>query len=105
MVLILGLTEVSIILLICVSGVGIRTYMGTAGKSLSEFSFRELFRTFVIGLLTSIAVVGSVIEQLPDDMTATSQLIVVAGQIGTVIGVDYIAKKGILKIKSKEIPQ
>lgn len=96
----LGLPEVQIIILICISGVAMRTFMGMEGKKLSEFNFRYLFSTFVIGLLTSIGIVGAAIQVLPNDLTATSQLIIIVGQIGTVIGADVIIKKSIPKLQN-----
>lgn len=96
---ILGLAPVSAIILICIIGVGIRTFMGMEGKKLNEFRIRTLFSTFALGLITSIGIVGATIEGISGNVSDTAQLIIVVGQIGTIIGVDYVAKKGMPKIR------
>jgi len=96
---------VTAIILICIIGVGIRTYMGMEGKNLKEFSIRTTFSTFTLGLITSIGIVGATIEAIPSDITPTAELIIMVGQIGTIIGVDYVAKKGIAKAQNKAVPK
>jgi len=93
---ILGLAPVTAIIVICVIGVGIRTFMGMEGKKASELKIRTLFGTFALGLITSIGIVGVTIEGISGDVSDTAQLIIIVGQIGTIIGVDYVAKKGIM---------
>jgi len=97
---ILGLEPVSVIIIICIIGVSGRVYMGMAGKSWKEFNIHLVMITFMLGMITSIGIVAPVIDALPNDIDPTLQLVVVAGQIGLVMGVDSVVRKG-YKISQK----
>jgi hypothetical protein len=91
---ILGLEPVTITALICIIGVSFRIITGMAGKSWRAFSPTLATVTFMIGMVTSIGLVAPVINALPDDLDPTLQLAAVFGQIGLIMGIDSVSRRG-----------
>ena len=91
---ILGLSTVTMTLIICISGVSFRIFQGMQGKSLKEFNINLALTTMVIGVISSIGLIAPVMETLPENTDALIQLQVVAAQFAIVIGVDAAVRKG-----------
>ncbi len=91
---VLGLDPVTLTVIICIVGVSFQILTGMAGKSWKEFSPILAMTTFMIGIVTSVGIVAPVIDALPDDLTPTLQLAAVFGQIGLVMGIDTVVRKG-----------
>lgn len=91
---ILGLDPVLITVVICVIGVLYQIITGMLGKSWKQFNPHLAATTFMLGIVTSIGLVAPVIDALPDDMSSTLQLAVIAGQVGLVMGIDAAVRKG-----------
>lgn len=91
---ILGFDPVSITIAICIIGVSFRIFTGMAGKKRSEFNPTLALTTFMIGMVTAVGLVAPVIDVLPEDLDSTLQLAVVFGQIGLVMGIDGVVRKG-----------
>jgi len=91
---VLGLTPVTMTLLICIAGVSFRIFQGMQGKSLKDFNINLAITTLVIGVISSIGLIAPVMETIPENTDALIQLQVVAAQFAIVIGVDAAVRKG-----------
>jgi len=100
----LGFDPVVVTVVICVIGVSYRIITGMIGKKRSEFSVALTMTTFMIGIVTSIGLVAPVIDALPDSVDSLTQLSAVAGQIGTVMGIDAATRKGYKIAEKRGIP-
>ena len=91
---VLGLTPVTMTLIICIAGVSFRIFQGMQGKSLKDFNVNLALTTLVIGVISSIGLIAPVMETIPENTDALIQLQVVAAQFAIVIGVDAAVRKG-----------
>ncbi len=98
----LAIDPVILTLAICVIGVSYRILSGMIGKKWSEFSVPLMTTTFMVGLISAIALVAPVIKGMPDDSDSLVVLSVIAGQILAIMGADAATRKG-YKVAEKRI--
>ena len=90
---ILGISSVTLALLVAVSAVALRTWQGLIHRNIRELNFNLLGLTFITGVLVAIPLSVTALENLHPDATASAVLIVIAGEILTIAGADSIAKR------------
>lgn len=91
---ILGLSPVFITLIICAIGIVYQLISGMVGKKLSEFNPAMAMTTTMLALVTAVGLVAPIVDAIPNDSSALTQLQVVVGQVGLVMGMDSAVRKG-----------
>lgn len=85
---ILGINVVWAALAITAIGIGLRTFIGFAGKPAKEFNPQLLLTSIIIGFFASIQLVIASIQHIPEDAGQLVYLSVITGEIATVMGID-----------------
>ena len=95
---ILSSPSVILALVIIVIGVSLKTWSGMIGKPIKSININLVILTFFISTITAIGLVVPAIENISPDVTPTTLLALIAGQILTIYGADGLVKS---VVKSK----
>ena len=77
---------------ITIIGVGLKAICAILKHGRKEYDYRMTAVSMILGFLVSLQLVSTSIEHLPVDGTSTTHLIIIIGEILTVMGVDSGAK-------------
>ena len=76
-----GLSPIVLTLIICVTGIALRVYIGKIKNSHLPWNIHAIILSFMIGIIVSIGLVAPVINAIPQDYDEMIILPLVAGQI------------------------
>jgi len=102
---ILGFSSITVVLAICIVGIGIRVYIGITKNTDTKFDANAVILSFMVGILVSVGLVAPVIDAIPDDTDDIIILPLIAGQIIIVMKSQSIATAAsniVQKNKEKE---
>ena len=98
---IFGYSPVIAALLITVIGIGLRTFIGIAGKRKSEFNPMLLMTSFIIGFFASLQLVIASLQHIPIGIDELGMLGIISGEVATVMGIDAVVKSGGKRVAAK----
>lgn len=99
---ILGLSPVTVVLIICIGGIALRVYVGII-KSGTKFNVNAVILSFIVGIIVSVGLVAPVIDAIPDDTDNMVILPLVAGQIIVVMKSQSISTAASNLIAKKKV--
>ena len=77
---------------ITIVGVGLKAICAVLKHGIRQYDYRMTAVSFILGFLVSLQLVSTSIENLPIAATSSTYLIIIVGEILTVMGVDSGAK-------------
>jgi len=103
---ILGLSPITLTLIICIIGIGLRVYIGKIKNPTSKFNINTVILSYMIGIIVSVGLVAPVIDAIPTDYNEMIILPLITGQIIIVMKSESIstaARKLVQIPKTKKI--
>ena len=91
---ILGLSPITVVLIICLTGVELRVYIGKIKHPDQKFNVNKMILSFFVGVIISVSMVAPVIDELPDDTDELKLLPIIAGQIIVVMKTESLSTAG-----------
>jgi len=88
---IFGLSPVILTLIICVTGIGLRVYIGRIKNLQQPLNVHAVILSFLVGIIVSVGLVAPVINAIPQDYDELIILPLVAGQIIVVMKAESIS--------------
>lgn len=78
---VLGLSPVTVVLVICIVGIALRVYIGITKNPGTPFNVNAVILSFIVGIIVSVGLVAPVVDAIPDETDSMVILPLVAGQI------------------------
>lgn len=78
---VLGLSPVTVVLVICLVGIALRVYIGITKNPNTPFNVNAVILSFIVGIIVSVGLVAPVIDAIPNETDDMVILPLVAGQI------------------------
>lgn len=80
-------------IIITIVGIGLKTLFVLLEKGKSAYDFRMTCASLILGFLVSLQLVVTSLNVIPLELPASTHLVIIVGEILTVIGVDSGAKR------------
>lgn len=89
-----GIKTTHLIAGVAITGIILQTYKGMIGKKKSEFSIDQLAFTVIVGIISSIFILGPAFQAISKDISDPDLMIFLMQQVLTVIGAKTVFDTG-----------